>query len=57
MKAEDLEEIQEEVASSGLEYAMIEESNWHFIEDDEFHRLRAEYIAAIKNLSDYLKLP
>lgn len=44
------------IEDEGLEYALIHYSDWDEIKDEEFHKLRTEFINARNKLIEFLEL-
>ena len=42
------------IEDDGLEYAFVHQSDWKQIEDSKFHELKNNFIAAAKQLRQYL---
>lgn len=42
------------IDNEGFDYCFDGYSSWEEIEDEEFHRLRKEYLTAVNNLKNYI---
>lgn len=51
---EDWERLQYRMDDEGFAYCFDGYSNWKEIEDEEFHRLRIEFIKSMRELRDYI---
>jgi hypothetical protein len=54
MKAKDKEKLQNAVECEGFDYAFKYYSQFKEVKDEEFHRLRTEYVAARDKLAEYI---
>lgn len=51
-----LQYVREVVEYEGIWYSFVGYSDFEEVKDEEFHRLRKEYIEAGKKLAEYLRL-
>lgn len=51
---EDWERLQYRMDEEGFAYCFDGYSRWEEIEDEEFHRLRSEFIKSMRELRDYI---
>lgn len=51
---EDWERLQYRMDDEGFDYCFDGYSHWKEIEDEEFHRLRTEFIKSMRELRDYI---
>ena len=51
---EDWERLQYRMDDEGFAYCFDVYSHWKEIEDEEFHRLRTEFIKSMRELRDYI---
>lgn len=56
MKSEELDYVRETVDQEGFDYTFNGYSHFKDIEDEEFHRLRQQYIDSAKELAKYLNV-
>ena len=56
MTERDKEEIIEVIDEEGFDYTFLEYSDFEEIEDEEFHKLRKNYIRAANKLRDFFNL-
>ena len=56
MKAKDARNVCDTVENEGFDYAFRHYSHFPEIKDEEFHKLRAAYVQAAKDLADYIGL-
>jgi hypothetical protein len=54
MTDDDLEHIYDVMDEEGFDYAFLFHSKFENIQDDEFHKLRKEFVAAARALQHYL---
>lgn len=54
MKRKDRENIQATVENEGFDYAFVHYSHFEEVKDEEFHRLRVQYVEAQQALADYI---
>lgn len=54
MKKKDKEYVLDAIDSEGFDYAFVDYSDFDDIEDEEFHKLRKEYIEARNKLAKYV---
>lgn len=52
----DLRYVVETVENEGFFYAMKDYSDFKGVDDEEFHRLRNQFLNAAKELGEYLRL-
>jgi len=56
MTERDKEEIIEVINEEGFDYTFLEYSDFEEIEDEEFHKLRKNYIRVANKLRDFFNL-
>jgi hypothetical protein len=54
MTRKEFTKVRDTVDNEGFDYCFINYSNFDEIEDEEFHRLRKQYVSAAKQLNNYL---
>jgi len=54
LKPEEREKIIEDIESEGFCYNFLHYDNYKWIKDEEFHKLRKEFVYAAQKLADYL---
>lgn len=54
MNKKDKEFVQYCIENEGFDYCFVNYSSFDEIEDEEFHKLRKEYIKAAKKLEKYI---
>jgi len=54
MKAKEKNSVLDAIESDSFEYAFVYYSHFKEIKDDEFHKLREEYLKARELLADYI---
>lgn len=50
----DMKFVKEIIEDEGFEYAFCDYSEFEEVQDEEFHRLRKEYLQATKALEEYI---
>ncbi len=55
MNKEEAELLSYNIDDEGFDYAMKYKSSWKEIKDEEFHRLRNEYLDAMDKLAKYIE--
>ncbi len=56
MNGKDLDYVRDTVENEGFDYAFDGYSDFREVEDEEFHRLRKEFLNARKALREYLNI-
>lgn len=56
MQAKDLDYVRETIENEGFEYSFFGYSNFEEVQNEEFHKLRKEYLAAGNKLAKYLNV-
>jgi hypothetical protein len=56
MHAKDLDYVRSKVENEGFHYCFVGYSNFKDVKDEEFHRLRENYLKAAKELRIYLNV-
>lgn len=51
---ENWQSVQYRMDEEGFDYCFENYSNWDEIKDDEFHRLRLEFLKSMKELREYI---
>ena len=51
---EDWERVQYRMDEEGIDYCFVSYSRWEEIKDQEFHRLRKQFLNSIKELKNYI---
>jgi hypothetical protein len=54
MNADDIEYVDEVIASEGFDYAFVYYTDFNGIQDGEFHKLRKAFLQARNDLISYL---
>ena len=54
MKLKDVKYVLSKIDDEGFDYCFLHYSDFREIEDEEFHRLRDNYLKAQKQLEEYL---
>lgn len=51
---EAMDYVSDTIQNEGFEYTFCSYSNFNCIKDEEFHRLRKNYLTAMQDLDDYI---
>ena len=51
---ENWQSVQYRMEEEGFDYCFISYSDWDEIEDEEFHKLRKEFLSSMKNIKEFV---